>query len=378
MSKSKIRQALWFGCNGLSLRRHLPIAFLIGALPGNVSAQQEEAKPGADPNGSVHLNLDIPLSVYMSGAARHLLSQQLFSPSEPPAGEDIAALRRSVDQMMLPLLERVRKTYAAHVETANYGGVGVDVVTPDGGVPARNRKRVLINLHGGSFSVGEGATGLIESIPIAVVGGFKVVSVHYRMGPEHAFPAASQDVESVFRELLKQYKPENIGIYGCSSGGNLTAMAMAWFQKQRLPRPGAIGILCATADILWSGDSSYLAPFLGGGQSDFPPRPRNLISPYLKKVDSRDPLVSPVFFPEILSRFPPTLFITGTRSMELSGAVYAHTQLIKAGNIAELHVWEGMWHGFIYNVELPEARESFDVITGFFDRYLGKKNKVGQ
>jgi len=94
---------------------------------------------------------------------------------------------------------------------------------------------------------------------------------------------------------------------------------------------------------------------------------------YFSNVDPKDPLVSPINSPEILAKFPPTLIITGTRAMELSTAVYTHSQLVKLGVGAELHVWEGLFHGFFYNPDVPESRDAYDVIVKFFDRHLGTK-----
>jgi len=53
-----------------------------------------------------------------------------------------------------------------------------------------------------------------------------------------------------------------------------------------------------------------------------------------------DPLVAPVVSLDVLSKFPPSLLITGTRDLALSAAVYTHSRLIKAGANAELHVWD--------------------------------------
>jgi acetyl esterase/lipase len=46
--------------------------------------------------------------------------------------------------------------------------------------------------------------------------------------------------------------------------------------------------------------------------------------------------------------------------------------LTKHGAEADLHVWEGMFHGFFYNVDVPESRDCYDVVVKFFDRHLGK------
>src|SRR5581483_976376 len=102
----------------------------------------------------------------------------------------------------------------------------------------------------------------------AGLGGFKVITVDYRMFPEHKFPAASEDVAAVYRALLQHYKAADIGIFGCSAGGILTAQSVAWFQTHGLPRPGAIGIMCASAGGFGAGDSGVLWPLV-------PTQPRN-------------------------------------------------------------------------------------------------------
>ena len=92
-------------------------------------------------------------------------------------------------------------------------------------------------------------------------------------GPDNKFPAASEDVASVYQELLKKYKPKNIGIYGCSAGGMQTAMSVAWFQKHSLPLPGAIGIFCASAGGIFGGDALYTAMPLGEARFGAPMPP---------------------------------------------------------------------------------------------------------
>jgi acetyl esterase/lipase len=94
---------------------------------------------------------------------------------------------------------------------------------------------------------------------------------------------------------------------------------------------------------------------------------------YMAGTDPNDPLVSPVSSPQLLAKFPPTLMITATRGMELSGAVYSHAQLVKAGVDARLNVFEGLFHGFFYNPDVPESKDCYALIVKYFDRQLGKK-----
>jgi len=88
---------------------------------------------------------------------------------------------------------------------------------------------------------------------------------------------------------------------------------------------------------------------------------------------AKDPLVAPINSPEIMAKFPPTLIITATRGFEMSGALYTHSQLVKLGVDAELHVWEALFHGFFYNPDVPESRDCYDVIVKFFNRHLGQR-----
>jgi len=156
---------------------------------------------------------------------------------------------------------------------------------------------------------------------------------------------------------------------------------VAWFQTHGLPRPGAVGIFCAgmTVGAGFGGDATYTAAPIGEARLFAPPPQRsadNGKSPgpvlgYFEGADLHDPLVAPASSLEVLAKFPPTLVITGTRGFELSSAVYSHSLLVKEGVEAELHVWEGLFHGFFYNPDVPESRDCYDVIVKFFDRHLG-------
>ncbi|HEX5230223.1 MAG TPA: alpha/beta hydrolase [Bryobacteraceae bacterium] len=216
----------------------------------------------------------------------------------------------------------------------------------------------------------------MESIPIAALEKIKVITIDYRMGPEYKFPAASQDVAGVYREVLKEYAPQHIGLYGCSAGGMLAAMSIAWFQKVHLPNPSAIGVLCASIGDLGGGDAAWITGPLNGYPAPAArPNPAGLARDsegYLGDVDPKDPLAYPINSPELVAKFPPTLLITSTRGMEYSSAINSDNALVRAGVDSELHVWDGLPHAFWYNSDLPESREVYGVIARFFDRHFGK------
>jgi monoterpene epsilon-lactone hydrolase len=358
---------------------------LVDYVGATVAQSPQSSFLQIDDDGTVHVSpQSVPVSSFLSPEGKAYVAEHLKQMQRP----EMLAPNNGVPAFLAGYLARQRALFAVTREDTTIARVHAYVYAPKEGVTARNRRRILINLHGGGFSGCWPGCAELESIPIAALGRIRVVSLDYREAPEYHFPAASEDVAAVYRQLLKTYRAEDIGIYGCSAGGMLTGMAVAWFQRHGLPRPGAVGIFCAGASANSSGfggDAIYTAMSLGEGRAPSPPMPSTQTSPdssrrapleYLAGVDLNDPLVSPANSPEVLAKFPPTLVITATRGFEYSAAVYAHTQLVKAGVDAELHVWEGMFHGFFYNPDVPESRDCYKVIVNFFDKRLGRA-KVG-
>lgn len=332
-----------------------------------VPAGGEPPKVVVEADGTVKVPTQtVPMSTFLSPEARAYVTQHLKDMLDP----EILKQDAGVPRFMKPYLERDHELFSVEKKDKKIADVHAYVYTPKAGVSARNKNRVLINLHGGGFSGCWPGCAELESIPISAMALMEVVSIDYREGPENKFPAASEDVASVYRELLETHKPENIGIYGCSAGGMQTAMSIAWFQTHALPAPGAIGIFCASAGGAFGGDALYTAGPLGEARMA-PAPPRSPQLSYFSGTNPKDPLVAPVNSPEVLAKFPPTLMITGTRGFELSAALYTHEQLVKAGVDTELHVWEGLFHGFFYNVDVPESKDALNVIVKFFDRRLG-------
>ena len=314
--------------------------------------------------------LTIPYSGYASPEARAFFPKMLAAGSKaPPITAPIEQNRAFYDRMNSDRAARMEKLYPVTTHHESIAGVGADVVLPAQGIAPGNRDRVLINLHGGGFLWGAHSGALVESIPIASIGRIKVISIDYRQGPEHTFPAASDDVEAVYKALLQQYKPGNIGIYGCSAGGILTGESVARLIHDGLPVPGAIGTFCGSLlDI--GGDSAYVGPLLNGQGV-----PAHVLTfadlPYFHGANPKDPLVQPGLSSSLLAKFPPTLLITGTRDATMSSVLRSQQLLDQAGAQTELHVWEGMWHSFFSDPELPESKDAYRVITRFFLRNLG-------
>ena len=365
------------------------LASIVRAESQSVNAA---SKPAVDSDGTVHIPaFDMPLSSYMSEEAKaaFIRQAQVVASAKWDGNIPISKLRELTETWSQPLLQRARALYEVEIKEQTVAGVRTYMVTPKKGVPTYNQERVLISLHGGGFFMGAGPSGVLEAVPIAAVSKMRVISIDYRMGPEYQFPAASEDVAAVYKELLKHYPAKNVGIYGSSAGGILTAMSLAWFQREKLETPGAVGMISAGAfggggwgdphaPGSWVGDSRFTAPPLTG----LMPLPRSgelarlsKHAIYLDNIDASDPMVSPARSPEVLAKFPPTLLVTGTRAWDMSAAIQTHRQLIKAGVEADLHVWDGMGHGFYVDVDLPESKEAYDVIARFFEAHLGTESQ---
>jgi monoterpene epsilon-lactone hydrolase len=348
------------------------VAAVLGLLPAVAGAQAAPAVT-IDADGTARIQgASIPLSAVLSEESKAIVRRS--RPTEGPGAapqpklEDMAELRRRMNEALQPNVQHMRDVFPVDVEETTIDGISVAIVTPQGGVPARNRNRLMINAPGGGFRTGIRANGLLISIPVAAVGQFRVVSLLYRQGPEHKFPAATEDFTTVYKAMLKRYKAQNIGLVGCSAGGALVAQSVAHFQQAGLPRPGVLGIYCAGADAkIMTGDSAAFTALATGSAVSMPPGPA-----YLDSVSADDPAVSPSVDLKLLAKFPPTLFATGTRDFAMSAAAYGHRRMLKAGIESDLLIYDGLGHGFMTNPDYPEARDLYEIAAKFYDRHLGR------
>ncbi|WP_334656891.1 alpha/beta hydrolase [Sphingomonas panaciterrae] len=310
-----------------------------------------------------------PSSLLSAEAKRIIVRQQAIRP--PDFGNDIAAARAFWGRYNDDRLAEMRRLFRTIERRERMGGVPVDVVTPTEGIGARNTARVLINVHGGAFMWGSGSGALVEAIPIAATMGVNVVTVDYRLAPEHRYPAASQDVAAVYGALLKRYRAENIGIYGCSAGGIITAQSVGWFQRHKLPRPGAIGTFCGTG-APYAGDSAYLSdPLTSGKPIRAGALPATLATAYMAGVAADDPLAYPLASDALMRAFPPTLQLAGSRDFAASVLTWQHRRLASLGVQSELQLFDGLGHAFFVWPDMPESIEAYRLVSTFFDRHLG-------
>lgn len=334
------------------------------AAQSTPSAQKDSATFDAD--GTAHITREIPMPATISAEAQSWLASLTHN---TPGAETLAERRARTDVWRAQDSAEARKFYPVSVEESTMAGVRTDIITPLS-MPEANRTRVLINLHGGGFNSDSGS--LIEGVPIANLAKLKVVSVYYRLAPENPFPAAVDDVVAVYKELLKTYKPRNIGVFGTSAGGILTAEVTVRLKQLGVPLPGALGIFSGLADFSQPSESRQLFTLNGFPGELLAVDAKHLPDDqYVGKTDRKDPVLSPLYAD--LRGMPPTLLVTSTRDLLLSDTAILHRALLRSGSDAHLVVFEALPHAFWYQFQLPETREALEMMAKFFDERVGRE-----
>jgi monoterpene epsilon-lactone hydrolase len=317
-----------------------------------------------DPDGTAHITRVVPEPTLVSKEARAWLDSLTHLNRGP---QTLQERRASTDEWRVRDSAEALKHYPVNIRSTRLGDVPVDAITPLR-MPDGNRKRVFINLHGGGFNSDSGSR--IEGDPIANLAQTEVISVYYRLAPEHPFPAAIDDVIAVYRALLKTYTPKNIAIYGTSAGAILTCEVAVKLKQLKLPLPGALGVFSGLGDFSRVSDSRQLFALDGLPGMLQPTDSANLPDgEYVAHTSRRDPLLSPVFAD--LSGLPPTLLVTSTRDMLLGDTTTLHRALLRQGVDARLVVFEALPHAFWYHFEFPETREALQLMAHFLDGTVG-------
>lgn len=298
---------------------------------------------------------------WISASSRALFDDVVRHPSGPPA--DLEGRRAHYDAVNSARLAEALRHYPCTITTREISGVAVHDVTP--AQPCRDG--ILVCLHGGAFLWGAGAGAILEAVPVAAMTGMRVVAVEYRLAPEHIFPAAVNDVVSIYSALVDA-DAGPIGMYGCSAGAYLTTQVVARLISEGRPVPRAIALLHGSGMEV-GGDSLATAAQLNGSP-DAADIQRMHDLPYFAGTDPADPLVFPGEHPAMLASFPPSLLVTGTRDFAASSASLMHRKLVAAGIDARFFLFDGMWHAHHVDTILPESKEVYDIMAAHFRWYL--------
>ena len=220
------------------------------------------------------------------------------------------------------------------------------------GVPAfwiktpatRRTDKVILYLHGGGYIIGSAETNLGSALRIGPAAGIPVLSVDYRLAPEHPFPAALDDAATAYGWLLNNgYRGGDIAVYDDSAGGGLALALTLHLRDSGTPLPASVAALSPSTDIN---------------------RPRR----HAGDEPLDHPLISPVYAD--YHAFPPLLIQVGTREKLLSDSMRLARRARGDGVNVTLDVWEGMWHGWHDHPDLPEAEQASSEVAQFFLTYF--------
>lgn len=264
----------------------------------------------------------------------------------------------------------VRDKLGVTMVAGEIGGVKIFTLTPREILP-QNRDRLLVHVHGGGYVYNPGEAGTPEGVMMAAYGGYKVISIDYRMPPDFPYPAAMDDAMAVWRELVKTTDPRRMAIFGTSTGGGMTLAMILRAKQDNLPLPAAIAPATPWADLTETGDTYKTNEWLDNVLISYNGYLVRAARLYANGHDLKEPILSPIYGD--FTGFPPAILTSGTRDLFLSLTVLTHRKLRRAGVEAELQVYEGMSHAQ-YNSDpyAPETKEIFGEIATFFDKHLAK------
>ncbi|USQ84780.1 alpha/beta hydrolase [Streptomyces phaeoluteigriseus] len=285
-------------------------------------------------------------------AAALELIRDMISPGMSP--EDIETVRRSPG---IALLAQVDLTAdgAFEVEDRTVPGpegspeISLLICRPTAPAPARPRP-VVYHVHGGGMVLGSNRVGVDQILDWARELDMVVVSVEYRLAPEHPYPAPVDDVYAGLLWTAEHAEelggdPERIVVAGASAGGGLTAALALLLRDRGGPRPLGQVLLCPMLDD--RNDTPSARQMEGLGIWD---RTANETGWTALLGDLRGgPDVSPYAAParaEDLSGLPPAFLDVGSAETFRDEVVAYASRIWQAGGVAELHVWPGGFHGF--------------------------------
>jgi len=196
--------------------------------------------------------------------------------------------------------------------------------------------------------------------------GMSVLTVDYRVAPEHPYPAALEDAITGYNWLLQAgWQEHEIVVAGDSAGGGLALALCMYLKNQNRKLPAGLICMSPWTDLTQSGasyDFNYERDPLFGNTRD------SLIysKDYIQDEDPTNPYISPLY--GNFSGFPPMLIQVGSYEMLLSDSELVAEKAKRAGCKVRLSVYEGMFHIFqMAMLMIPESKHAWQEIGRFLD-----------
>lgn len=276
--------------------------------------------------------------------------------------DDVEVAREQMRQMKTP--PEALPDMRIEERTIDYGditGIPVRIYWPP--VAQHDNLPVVVFYHGGGWSIGDLDTHDPVARTHALGAEAIVVSVDYRLAPEHPFPAAVEDGLAAYRELLEPgIDARDIVIGGDSAGGGLTLATLLAARDAGLPQPAAAVVFSPWVDLTVSGAS---AQSKGGIDPIFIEADlRAYAELYIGAGDRAQPLASPLFAD--LTGLPPLLIQVGANELLLDDAVRLAGRAGADDVEVTLEIGSGLPHVFQHHYgRLDEADDALDRAARF-------------
>jgi monoterpene epsilon-lactone hydrolase len=283
-----------------------------------------------------------------------------------PADSDVDEQRRLLRELLSaqPLPAEVTVT------AAELGGVPSAEIAVDG-IDARH---VVLYFHGGVYVMGDAFLAADLASQVGRRTDAKVISVDYRLAPEHPYPAAVDDALAAYEALLNNgIAPSDIAFAGESAGGGLAVATLVNARDHGLPLPAAALVMSPYADLTLAGTTMEtrreVDPLLS--RENLQAR----VTDYTAGQDAALGLISPVFAD--LSGLPPLIIQAGSHEVLLDDAVRLAQQAATADVEVTLEVTPRVPHVFqAYHPILDEARAALDRAGQFLSGHLAGAVRV--
>jgi acetyl esterase/lipase len=281
----------------------------------------------------------------------------------PVRGDTIEEQRASMEAALaaIPVPDDVR------LESVVVGGVPAEWTI----VPASRPGRVVVYFHRGGYCLGSVRSHRLLVAGIAHAAKARVLSVDYRLAPEHPHPAAVDDAVAVYRALREQGVPASSIVFaGDSAGGGLTVAALLALRDAGDVLPAAGACLSPWFDLTLASESIRSRAALDPVCTE--PMLRMMAEAYLAGCDARTPLASPLFAD--LKGLPPLLVQVGTAEILYDDAADTAARAGRAGVDVTFEPWEDMihvWHAFA--MLLPEGQQAIDRVGAYLAARFAKE-----
>ena len=235
--------------------------------------------------------------------------------------------------------------------------------------PAADERWVILFFHGGGFTIGSTKDHTDLCGRLSEASAAKVLSIDYRLAPEHTFPAALEDCVASYRWLLNEgYEKSRIIPVGISAGGTLVLSTLLYARDRGLELPSAACCMSPAVDMLFQGDSVNSNTGKDWITAD---RLNSVRTAYLGGRNPKEPLVSPLYAD--LRGLPPILIQVGSHELLLDDNLEFALHARRQGVDLTFEIWCGMVHCWqIFASELKDARDAIDSVGNYIRRRFNK------